>query len=138
MRQAAHLPPTGAMTTMRSVARLVLILVILGALVSASAAAGGTTRDASSTSRHLCTAFGKTWASKYNAAGGPVKIVSVCCGLRSVRTHNSACELMVTVRKGPGQGTYGCGLATVAANGDVLANRPQACVRAGGVVSLPT
>jgi hypothetical protein len=121
---------------MRGVARLGLILALVCALVSASAAAAATDA-AQPTTPHLCTAFGKTWASKYNAAGGPVKIVSVCCGLRSVRTHNSACKVMVTVRKGPGEGTFGCGIATVAANGNILANRPQACVRSGGIASLP-
>lgn len=122
--------------TMRSVRRLGPILALACALVSASAAAAATTPPRPG-SAHLCTAFGKAWASKYNAEGGPVKIVSVCCGLRSVRTHNSACKVMVTVRKGPGHGTFGCGVATVAANGDILANRPLACVRAGSVVSLP-
>jgi hypothetical protein len=123
---------------MRRVVRLALILGVLGALVAASAVAADAARAAPLTTPRLCTAFGKTWASKYNAAGGPVKIVSVCCGLRSVRTHNSACKVMVTVRKGPGEGTFGCGVATVAANGNILANRPQACVRSGGIASLPT
>jgi hypothetical protein len=120
---------------MRVVRRLGLTLALLCALVSASAAVAGTTSGAKAP--HLCTAFGKTWAHKYNAEGGPVKIVSVCCGLRSVRTHNSACKVMVTVRKGPGEGTFGCGIATVAANGNILANRPEACVRTAGIASLP-
>ena len=86
---------------------------------------------------HPCTAFGKSWAHKYNLAGGPIKIVSVCCGLRSPQTGNSACKMMVTVRHGPGEGTFGCGVATVAKNGDILANRPQACARSAGVSALP-
>ena len=131
------MPPTGTAATMRRVGRIVLIVALSSALASASATAATTTRAAPN-APHICTAFGKSWATKYNAAGGPVKIVHVCCGLRSVRTHNSPCEVMVTVRKGPGHGTFGCGLATVAPNGTVLANRPQACVRAGGVASLPT
>jgi hypothetical protein len=45
--------------------------------------------------------------------------------------------VMVTVRKGPGAGTFGCSVATVAPNFDILANRPQACGRSGGVASLP-
>ena len=122
---------------MRVVRRLGLTVALLCVLAPASALAAGSRAQVSPTP-HLCTAFGKAWASKYNAAGGPVKIVSVCCGLRSVRTHNSACKVMVTVRKGPGEGTFGCGVATVAANGNILANRPQACVRSGGIVSLPT
>jgi hypothetical protein len=122
---------------MRVVRRLGLLLALVSALVVTSAAAAGPDALHASGSTRLCTAFGKTWASKYNAAGGPVKIVSVCCGLRSVRTHNSACKVMVTVRKGPGEGTFGCGVATVAANGNILANRPQACVRTNGAASLP-
>jgi hypothetical protein len=86
---------------------------------------------------HPCTAFGKSWMHKYNMAGGPVKIVSVCCALRSPQTGNSACKMMVTVRHGPGEGTFGCGVATVAKNGDILANRPQACARSAGSVALP-
>jgi hypothetical protein len=121
---------------MRVVRRLGLVLALLCALVSASVAAAATTPPRPG-SPHLCTAFGKTWMTKYNAEGGPVKIVSVCCGLRSVRTHNSACKVMVTVRKGPGEGTFGCGVATVAANGNILANRPQACARSAGTVALP-
>jgi len=121
---------------MRVVGRFGLILALVCALVLATAAAASS--HPSATSTRICTAFGKTWASKYNAAGGPVKIVSVCCGLRSLRTHNAACTVMVTVRNGPGQGTFGCGVATVAADGNILANRPQACVRSGGIASLPT
>jgi hypothetical protein len=120
---------------MSAVRRLVLILALLGALVSAAAAAAATPAPAAP--HRICTAFGKAWATKYNAEGGPVKIVAVCCGLRSARTHNSACRVMVTVRSGPGHGTFGCSVATVAANGNILANRPQACVRSGGVASLP-
>lgn len=121
---------------MRAVRRLGLTLALLCALVAASNAAASV-QAAQATTPRLCTSFGKTWASKYNAAGGPVKIVSVCCGLRSVRTHNSACKVMVTVRHGPGEGTFGCGVATVAANGNILANRPQACARSAGLTSLP-
>jgi hypothetical protein len=121
---------------MRPVRRLGLILALLCALASASAAAAASNAERATTP-HLCTAFGKTWMSRYNAEGGPVKIVSVCCGLRSLRTHNSACKVMVTVRKGPGEGTFGCSVATVAANGNILANRPQACARSAGLVSLP-
>jgi hypothetical protein len=121
---------------MTSVRRLGTTVALVCALLPASALAAGTRAQVSPLPR-LCTAFGKAWASKYNAAGGPVKIVSVCCGLRSVRTHNSACKVMVTVRKGPGEGTFGCSVATVAANGNILANRPQACVRSGAVASLP-
>ena len=121
---------------MRVVRRLGPILALLCALVSASAAAAATAPPRPGAPR-LCTAFGKTWMTKYNAEGGPVKIVSVCCGLRSVRTHNAACTVMVTVRKGPGEGTFGCSVATVAANGNILANRPQACVRSGSAVALP-
>jgi hypothetical protein len=130
------LPPAGAVATMRLVRRLGLILALVCALAPASAVAASS--HARATTPRICTAFGKTWASKYNAAGGPVKIVSVCCGLRSLSTHTSACKVMVTVRKGPGEGTFGCGVATVAANGNILANRPQACVRSGGIASLPT
>ena len=121
---------------MKAVRRLGSTVAILCALAPASALAA-TTRAQVAPIPRLCTAFGKAWASKYNAAGGPVKIVSVCCGLRSVRTHNSACKVMVTVRKGPGEGTYGCSVATVAPNFDILANRPQACRRLGGVAALP-
>jgi len=129
------LPPAARMATMKKVGRLGLILALVCALAPASAVAASNHTTASST--RICTAFGKTWASKYNAAGGPIKIVSVCCGLRSLSTHTSACKVMVTVRKGPGEGTFGCSVATVAANGNILANRPQACVRSGGIVSLP-
>lgn len=62
--------------------------------------------------------------SRYNAQPGPIRIVSTCCGLRSVTTHTSACTVMVTVRKGPGAGTFGCSVATVAPDFDILANRP--------------
>ena len=130
------MPLAGRTGTMRAVRRLGPILALLCALASASAAAGAT-NAVRATTPHPCTAFGKTWMSKYNAEGGPVKIVSVCCGLRSVRTHNSACKVMVTVRKGPGEGTFGCSVATVAANGNILANRPQACARSAGIASLP-
>ena len=121
---------------MRPVRRLGSIMALLCAVVFASAAAEASSAP-SATSPRLCTSFGKTWASKYNAERGPVKIVSVCCGLRSLRTHNSACKVMVTVRKGPGEGTFGCSVATVAANGNILANRPQACARSAGIASLP-
>jgi len=75
---------------------------------------------------------------KYNAAGGPIKIVSACCDLRSPQTHKSKCSVMVTGRKGMmGDGTFGCSVATVAADGNILANRPVDCVRARGISSLP-
>jgi hypothetical protein len=119
----------------KKVRRLGLVIALLCAVAPASVAAASS--RATATTPRICTAFGKTWASKYNAAGGPIKIVSVCCGLRSLSTHTSACKVMVTVRKGPGEGTFGCSVATVAANGNILANRPQACVRSGGIVSLP-
>ena len=130
------MPTTAGIGKMTSVRRLGLVLALLCAVVSASAAAGASAAPRATPPR-ICTAFGKTWASKYNAEGGPVKIVSVCCALRSLRTHNSACKVMVTVRKGPGEGTFGCSVATVAANGNILANRPQACARSAGIVSLP-
>jgi hypothetical protein len=121
---------------MRAVRRLGPILALLCALAFASAAAGST-NAVRATTPHLCTAFGKTWMSRYNAEGGPVKIVSVCCGLRSPKTHLSACKMVVTGRDGMmGAGMYGCGIATVAANGNVLANKPRDCVSLSGI-SLP-
>jgi len=117
---------------------LILVLVVVAAPSSVSAA----TRSAGTVS-HVsalkpCTAFGSSWAQKYNATGGPVKIVSVCCANRSPQTHDSACNVMVTGRKGMmGAGMFGCSVATVTAAGDILANRPLACVRTGGLTLLP-
>ena len=125
------------------VRQLGIILALL-CLIASGCGAAGTSKagpaDQQAAARQAvepCTAFGKNWAAKYNAAGGPIRIVSVCCGIRSARTHNSACKVMVTVRQGPGHGTFGCSVATVAANGNILANRPQACVRSGGRIALP-
>ena len=66
-----------------------------------------------------------------------IKIVAACCGHRSLQTGNSACKVMVTVRHGHGEGTFGCSVATVSAKGDILANKPQDCAREAGVASLP-
>ena len=118
---------------MRIVRRLGLTLALLCAAVPASAVGAG----AHVTKAPLCTAFGNTFLHRYNAEPGPIRIVNICCALRSVKTGNSQCKVMVTVRRGPGQGTYGCSVATVAPNFDILANRPQACKRLGGVASLP-
>ena len=86
---------------MRAVRRLGLILALLCAIVPASASAASA-RAHHAAAVQPCTAFGKRFMQKYNAAGGPVKIVSVCCALRSPQTHASACKMMVTVRQGPG------------------------------------
>ena len=128
---------------MAPVRRFGIILALLCVVASGCGAASTPKADqadqevAAKQAVEPCTTFGKNWAARYNAAGGPIRIVSVCCGLRSVRTHNSACKVMVTVRQGPGHGTFGCGIATVAENGNILANKPQACVRSGGRVALP-
>jgi hypothetical protein len=118
---------------MRPVRRIGLTLALLCLAVPASAIGSSAHADRA----QLCTAFGKTFLHRYNAEPGPIRIVNICCGLRSVKTGNSLCKVMVTVRKGPGEGTYGCGVATVAPNFDILANRPQACRRLGGIASLP-
>jgi hypothetical protein len=36
-----------------------------------------------------------------------------------------------------GDGMFGCSVATIAASGNVLANKPQACDRTGASVALP-
>ena len=135
------MPRGGLGWTMRSVRQLWLIPAVLCLIAPGcgSTTTAAADRKPTPVAHHVhpCTAFGKTWAHKYNLAPGPIKIVSVCCGLRSPRTGNSSCRLMVTVRHGPGEGTFGCGVATVAKNGDILANRPQACARSAGVTSLP-
>jgi len=126
---------------MRSVRQLWLIPAVLCLLAPGCGSTATAVADRAATpvahKASLCTAFGRSWAHKYNLAGGPVKIVSACCALRSPQTGNSACRVMVTVRHGPGEGTFGCGVATVAKNGNILANRPQACARSAGVASLP-
>jgi uncharacterized protein YceK len=124
---------------MRPVRQLGLILALL-CLLASGCGSVDTTRahhDPPAAKASTCTAFGKSWAHKYNAAGGPIKIVTACCGHRSLQTGNSACKVMVTVRKGPGEGTFGCSIATVTAKGDIIANRPQACAREAGIASLP-
>ena len=135
------MPPGGGFWTMRSVRQLWLIPAVLCLLApgcgSTSTAAADHTATPVVHKPSVCTAFGRSWMHKYNMAGGPVKIVSACCALRSPQTGTSACKVMVTVRRGPGEGTFGCGVATVAANGNILANRPQACARSAGVTSLP-
>jgi hypothetical protein len=124
---------------MRLVRQLGLILALLCLLASGCGSAGtARAHHAAPAARTAtCTAFGKSWAHKYNAAGGPIKIVAACCAHRSLQTGNSACKVMVTVRRGPGEGTFGCSVATVTANGDIIANRPQACAREAGIASLP-
>jgi hypothetical protein len=126
---------------MRSVRQLWLIPAVLCLLAPGCGSTSTAVADRTATpvvhKASPCTAFGRSWAHKYNLAGGPVKIVSACCALRSPQTGNSACRVMVTVRHGPGEGTFGCGVATVAKNGTILANRPQACARSAGVASLP-
>lgn len=113
---------------------LALLCLAVAPVASAATRAGTVTHASASTP---CTAFGKSWLRQYNAAGGPVKIVSACCGLKSSRTHNSLCKVMVTGRKGMmGAGMFGCSIATVAADGNILANRPQACARTGGSAGL--
>lgn len=118
---------------MRCVRRIGLTLALLCAAVPASAVAAPAHQGHAA----ICTAFGRTFLHRYNAEPGPVRIVTVCCALRSVKTGNSACKVMVTVRKGPGEGTYGCSVATVTPKFEILANRPQACRRLGGVAALP-
>lgn len=126
---------------MRSVRQLWLIPAVLCLLAPGCGSTSTAVADRAATpvahKASPCTAFGRSWAHKYNLAGGPVKIVSACCALRSPQTGNSACRVMVTVRHGPGEGTFGCSVATVAKNGNILANRPQACARSAGVASLP-
>jgi len=127
---------------MRPVRQLGLILAVLCLLAPGCGSTSTATADHTATPvahkvSSPCTAFGRSWAHKYNMAGGPIKIVSACCALRSPHTGTSACKVMVTVRHGPGEGTFGCGVATVAKNGNILANRPQACARSAGVASLP-
>jgi hypothetical protein len=120
---------------MRTVRRIGLTLALLCAAVAASAAGASAHADRA----QLCTAFGKTFLHRYNAEPGPTRILSICCALRSVRTGNSQCKMKVT-EVGHGEGIYGCGIATVAPNFVILANRPlarQACRRLGGVASLP-
>lgn len=133
------MPPPDLTGKMRAVRRLALIIGFICLLASGCGSAGtaGSHHVAPVVKTSTCTAFGKSWAHKYNAAGGPVKIVSACCGHRSLQTGNAACKVMVTVRKGHGVGTFGCSIATVAANGDILANKPQSCAREAGVASLP-
>ena len=131
---------TGRPATMRAVRWLGLLLVL--AVVAVPSTAAATLRASSAGTLHgsnatICTAFGKTWAKKYNAAPGPVRIVTICCGLPSVRTHLSSCKMMITGRKGGmGDGMFGCGVATVSPTGNVLANKPLDCVRATSAASL--
>jgi hypothetical protein len=125
---------------MRQVRQLGLTLALLCLLASGCGSAGSAVahHDATPAAKaSTCTAFGKSWAHKYNAAGGPIKIVTACCAIRSPQTGNSACKVMVTVRKGPGHGTFGCSVATVTARGDIIANKPQSCAREAGIASLP-
>jgi hypothetical protein len=126
---------------MRSVRQLWLIPAVLCLLAPGCGSTSTASADRKATpvvhKPSVCTAFGRSWMRKYNLAGGPVKIVSACCALRSPQTGTSACKVMVTVRHGPGEGTFGCSVATVAANGNILANRPQACARSAGIASLP-
>ena len=125
---------------MRPVRQLGLILAVACLLApgcGSSHIADPPPAKAHASKRSVCTAFGKSWAHKYNAAGGPVRIVAACCSARSPQTGNSACRVMVTVRKGPGEGTFGCSVAIVAANGNILANKPQSCARESGVAALP-
>ncbi|HEY3921790.1 MAG TPA: hypothetical protein VGL76_06720, partial [Gaiellaceae bacterium] len=106
---------------------LILLAVVVAAppTASASTRSAGVAMHASATKP--CTTFGETWRHRYNAAGGPFKIVAVCCGIRSPKTHASACSVMITGRKGMmGDGMFGCSVATIAASGNVLANKPQA------------
>ena len=134
------MPPPGVTVRMKEVRQLGLTLALLCLLASGCGSAGTADVHHAATpaaKTSTCTAFGKTWAHKYNAAGGPIKIVTACCAHRSLQTGNSACKVMVTVRKGPGHGTYGCSVATVTAAGDIIANKPQACAREAGLGSLP-
>jgi hypothetical protein len=131
------LPPPGLAVRMRQVRQLGLTLALLCLLASGCGSAGTARAHHAATpaaKTSTCTAFGKSWAHKYNAAGGPIKIVTACCAHRSLQTGNSACEVMVTVRKGPGEGTFGCSVATVTADGDIIANKPQACAREAGAL----
>jgi hypothetical protein len=117
---------------------LILVLVVVAAPPSLAATTKPSTVNAPASGVRPCTSFGTSWASKYNAKGGPIKIVSVCCGLRSSRTHDAACSVMVTGRNGMmGAGMFGCSVATVGADGSILANKPLACERTGGLVGLP-
>lgn len=118
-------------------AALPLALLCLAVVPVASAASHAVVLTHGSATKP-CTSFGKSFVRQYNAAGGPVKIVSACCGVKSLRTHNSLCKVMVTGRKGyMGAGMFGCSVATVAADFSILANKPQACVRVDGGASLP-
>lgn len=117
---------------------LILVLVVVASPPAASATTRSVAVATRATGAKPCTAFGKSWQQKYNALGGPVKIVSVCCNVRSPQTHESACSVMVTGRKGDmGAGMFGCSVATVTAAGDILANKPLACVRTNGLAELP-
>ena len=122
---------------MELVRRVGVILAVCCVLVPAWTATASASSSVSTAPR-VCTAFGRTWMHNYNAEGGPIKIVSACCALRSPRTHNAACTVMVTGRKGMmGDGMFGCSVATVAIDGNILANKPLACVRARGISMLP-
>jgi hypothetical protein len=117
---------------------LILVLVVVAAPPTASASARSVLVAAHASAIKPCTAFSDTFKHKYNAAGGPIKLVAVCCGIRSPKTHHSACSVMVTGRNGMmGAGTFGCSVATIDALGNVLANKPQACDRTGASVALP-
>ena len=117
---------------------LILVAVVVAVPPTASASARSMRVAAHASAVKPCTAFGESWRHKYNAAGGPIKVVAVCCGIRSAKTHNSACAVMVTGRNGMmGAGMFGCSVATIDATGDILANRPQACGRSGSTVALP-
>jgi len=125
---------------MRAVRLVGLIFVLVVAAVPPAVSAATRSVDVAThaSGAKPCTAFGESWKQKYNAAGGPVEIVSVCCDIRSPQTHVSACSVMVTGRKGMmGAGMFGCSIATVTADGSILANRPLACVRTGGLSALP-
>jgi hypothetical protein len=113
---------------------LAVALAALTPAVAASARSGGV-----AASSGACSAFGATWAHRYNARGGPVKIVAICCGAPQASSGNSACRVMVTGRPGfMGAGMLGCSLLTLARNGEMLANRHQTCARVGRKVSLPS
>lgn len=116
---------------------LILVLVVAAVPPAVSAATRSVDVATHASGAKPCTSFGNSWKQKYNAAGGPIKIVSVCCDIRSPQTHDSACSVMVTGRKGMmGAGMFGCSVATVTADGAILANKPLACVRTGGI-ALP-
>jgi hypothetical protein len=125
---------------MKAVRWVGLFLVVVCVAVPSTASAtsrASTLTDVHITAGTTCTAFGKAWARKYNAGGAPFRIVSVCCGIPSVRTHLSSCKMMITGRKGGmGDGMFGCGVATVSPTGNVLANKPLDCVRATSAASL--